>query len=95
MEHTFEEDTGTRDHTTGSRKEFIIQVGNMCLNPPPDFTSRAVGAFLGSKGLHKMCCSPGWEKSQECVCPVLMAWRHQSKDVEQEGAMPSPLVWVR
>lgn len=82
--------SGTRDHTTGS-KEFIIQVENVHLNPPPDFTLRAVGTFLGSK----MCCNPGWEKSQECACPVLVAWRHQSKDTEQEAAVPSPLVWVR
>lgn len=88
MEHTFEEGTGTRDHTTGSSKEFIIQVENMCLNSPPDFISRAVGALLGSKGLHKTCCNPGWEKSQESVCPVLVVWRHQSKDAEQEGAVP-------
>lgn len=94
VEHTFEEGTGTRDHTTGS-KEFISQVENVHLNPPPDFTLRAVGTLLGSKGLHKMCCNPGWEKSQECACPVLVAWRHQSKDIEQEAAVPSPLVWVR
>lgn len=75
--------------------EFIIQVKNLCLNSPPDFTSRAVGALLGSKDQHKMCYNPGLEKSHEFVCLVLMAWRHQSKDVEKERAVPSPLVWDR
>lgn len=95
MEHTFEQGTGTRDNTTGSSKEFVIQIENMCLNSPPNFISRDVRAFLGSKGLHKMCCNPGLEKNPEWVCPVLLAWWHQSKDLEQEGAVPNSLVWVR
>lgn len=71
VEHTFEEGTGTRDHTTGS-KGFIIQVDNMHLNPPPDFTLRAVGTFLGSKGLTRCAAIQGGRRARNVL--VLFWW---------------------